>query len=199
MTNQTKTIFDFPREQHKHLQLEGNSGWHDYKSWSCWSFDYASQREARLVKREPRTVSNEFIVSENVSIGAPWLLDTFGRDTRVRYTITEIIPGAEPEPDWKAECERLKKRVNELVDGHQTDRRLIAERDDRIRDLEGSLAAASAAVQKLETQVSNEQAHSRELQEVIDISAKRRGDLVERVEYLEETLKAAARAAEVKF
>jgi hypothetical protein len=227
MTKPPKTVFDFPREQWPSLEIQNSDGgWDTHREWSTWNFSYVANCEARLVKREPRTVSGEcakgwrdlklWTVAGNLSGELP-----------IRYTITEVIEGADPEPDWKAECERLTKCVNKLVDAHQQDRKLIAQRDtrigeleeeksnllnsfnhnmnariekdNRIRELEGSLAASAAAVQKLEAQVSNERAHSCELQQALDANSKERATLAERASYLEETLKAGARAAEVTF
>jgi hypothetical protein len=137
MTKPPKTVFDFPREQWDRVEvrsLSGSDGWLPQASWVNWMHRSLEVAEARLVKREPRTVSGERTLNE-----LRWLVvlcPNLAPGCHVRYTITEVIEGADPEPDWKAKCERLTKCINKLVDVHQQDRKLIAQRDTRIGELE---------------------------------------------------------------
>ncbi len=180
MKTPTKTVFDFPVSEHERVEVLsegfGAHWWYKRAEWELFSGKVLSELEARLVKREPRTVSGERSLNE-----LRWLVvlcPNLDPGCHVRYTLTEVIPGADPEPDWKAECATWKRTCDTLK---QAQHRMWKERDadrNRIRELEGELSAASAAVQKLE---------------------ERNTTLQERSEYLEEVLKSCARAAEVTF
>lgn len=160
MSNPTKAVFDFPREQWDNVELRNaDGGWNSRIEWRKWFFDYAAEREARLVKREPRTVSGECSGDwRSITLGG--LALNIPSNSAVHHTIAELIPGAEPEPDWKAECERLTKRIGELeqeksplVELYKHRLNVLDERYTRIRELEAAKATDAAAISDRDKQI----------------------------------------------
>ena len=184
-------LSDFPKEQWDEVELQNDvQQWLPRSVWGYWPHDGVYKAEARLVQREALTTScttgelrgNEHTVvttlaedpySLTIELPPTW------EGKRARVTIRELVDGAEPEMDWRAECESWKRtcdtlkrdqgrmldekaaalaRVTELESAKATDAAAIEERDRRIADLESELAGVTSERDTLHTQLHEERA-----------------------------------------
>lgn len=94
--------------------------WRPYETWRKWcNVDHEKRQFRRIQKpREPSSLTVEAVVRvPDFSWNRPHIvvaLDGWEPRTVVRVTITELIDGAEPEPDWRARCEQAEKELGEL-------------------------------------------------------------------------------------
>lgn len=177
---ETKRLRDFAEAQWPDVELREpiNHGteWHVYKFWEHWPVSSARAALARLVKREAKSVTlaahlrtiPEFEVHLDTKGALNRVCREWPDDLPVSITVTELIDGAEPETDWRAECERLTKKVNrlalsleertneanDLARACEAERRTGSDRDKRIAELEIEVNNNKRRVTDLESSIS---------------------------------------------